>query len=491
MTALPSKKFSVSSWRKKLRTRKVGRDHPYTSKSVNNVLGWLQCLSPHADKKSGACLSVLTVEDVLKLSQAVTFSAHWYVDLSDGTVFWSDEVYRIHGHEPGSFQPDVTTGINSLSPLRPPTGQTNRRAFDTNTRTNGFQGSHCSKGGAIRRVHAQGKVTRDQQGQSRFLFGVFTDITDEWFQQHHHHRLAAALENTGESIIVTDAEGHTTWTNGAFTRLTGFSQEEIRGRKPGELLQGPDTDPETIEYMGAMRLRAQPFTTEALNYHKEGRRYWVRISCQPDFDEDFELLGFVAIQTDITEEKNIRLNLQREIELRKSMEEQLRYIATHDELSGMPNRRHFLQQADLELNRCHRYSRPLSIFVVDLDHFKTVNDRHGHAAGDAVIQAFARLCERTLRRQDIAARVGGEEFAVLLPETSLEDACVLAERLRQKLAAQPLDIEGKAILITASIGVMESAPSDTNILAMLARADKALYQAKEGGRNQVVSTSAY
>ena len=217
----------------------------------------------------------------------------------------------------------------------------------------------------------------------------------------------------------------------------------------------------------------------------------MRISCQPDFDEDFELLGFVAIQTDITEEKNIRLNLQREIELRKSMEEQLRYIATHDELSGMPNRRHFLQQADLELNRCHRYSRPLSIFVVDLDHFKTVNDQHGHAAGDAVIQAFARLCERTLRRQDIAARVGGEEFAVLLPETSLEDACVLAERLRQKLAAQPLDIEGKAILITASIGVMESAPSDTNILAMLARADKALYQAKEGGRNQVVSTSAY
>lgn len=429
---------------------------------------------------------MLTTADVLELTHAVTQSGHWYVRLEDGAVFWSDEIFRIHGYEPGSFQPDVETAITFYHPEdRQRVEDILERTLESHQQLD-FVARILRKDGSVRFVHAQGEIKYGEQGQAQYLFGVFRDITEAWRQQRHNQRLARSLESTEEAIVMTGPDGLITWTNGAFTRITGYTSEELLGRNPGELLQGPETDPHIVEYMSAMLSQLKAFTAEVLNYHRDGRTYWVRISCQPDFDENGELLGFAAIQNDITSEKEIRLDLQREIDSRKVLEEQLRYIATHDELSGMPNRRHFMQQAEIELARSRRYKHDLCILLADLDHFKVVNDRYGHAAGDAVIQAFARLCEHTLRAHDLAARIGGEEFVILLPETGLEGGRVLAERLRQELASTPVMVNSQPISVTVSIGIMLASRKDVDVGAILAQADRALYKAKQGGRNQVV-----
>lgn len=343
------------------------------------------------------------------------------------------------------------------------------------------------KDGTNRVVHAQGEIKYGEDGYPEHLFGVFRDITEQWGQQQHNWRLAKSLENTDEAILMTDPSGVVTWANAAFTRITGYIAEDFLGRKPGELLQGPETDVSTIEYMKNMLSQLEPFTTEVLNYHRDGHTYWLRISCQPDFDKNGELMGFSAIQNDITEDKKLRLDLQEKINSGKVFQEQLRYLATHDELSGMANRRCFMTHAESEISRSRRHDHDLCVLLADLDHFKKVNDNHGHAAGDLVIKAFARLCEDTLRNHDLAARIGGEEFAFLLPQTDLDGGRILAERLSRALANTPVIINGEPLIVTASIGITVSSSKDRNAGDVLARADKALYQAKSEGRNRVVS----
>lgn len=156
-----------------------------------------------------------------------------------------------------------------------------------------------------------------------------------------------------------------------------------------------------------------------------------------------------------------------------------------DPLTGLANRRHFMEVADAELARSRRYDTPLSMLMIDIDHFKEVNDAHGHRAGDRVLQQLARSCLEILREVDVAGRVGGEEFAVLLPETEVEGAFEVAERLRSAVAAAEVPREeGVPIRITVSIGVaaMDAA---TNLDTLMSQADDALYDAKRAGRNLV------
>lgn len=430
---------------------------------------------------------MLSLDDVLQLSHKVMQSGHWYLDLSRDTVFWSDEVFRIHGYEPGSFEPDFATAIDFYHPqdrgrVRDAIHQTiqNHQPLD-------FVAHILREDGSIRVVRTQGDIKYSDKGDPEHLFGVFRDITDEWNQQQHSRRLANCLENTDEAVLMTDPEGLIVWANHAFGRITGFAPEEFLGRKPGDFLQGPETDPATVRFMNERLSRFEAFATEVLNYHRDGYTYWVRVSCHPEFDENGKPLGFSAIQNEITEEKRLRLDLREQIESGKILQEQLRHLASHDELSGMPNRRYFMTQADIEIQRCRRHHHDLCVILADLDHFKRVNDLYGHAAGDTVIQSFASLCESTLRSHDLGARVGGEEFAILLPETDLEGGQVLAERLRRALASTTIPANGEALAVTVSIGVTTAAPEDAGIGAMLARADRALYRAKAGGRNRIVS----
>ena len=200
--------------------------------------------------------------------------------------------------------------------------------------------------------------------------------------------------------------------------------------------------------------------------------FWVRVSAQRlRFAGEDTLLGAMV---DITEQKQAQ--------------DRLRNLATHDALTGIFNRRQLEEIFRRELDRAQRYSRPLAVAMVDVDHFKRVNDTHGHQVGDAVLRAICERCRGTLRTNDVFGRYGGEEFLVVFPETNLEDARIVAERLRGAVAERPIIVGEGALEMTVSIGLATFAPGQ-DAEALLGRADAALYAAKDGGRN-LVRTSA-
>ena len=163
----------------------------------------------------------------------------------------------------------------------------------------------------------------------------------------------------------------------------------------------------------------------------------------------------------------------------------LHELAIRDHLTSSLNRRHFYNVAEAELQRAQRYAAPMSLLLLDLDDFKGVNDRHGHACGDAMLCQLVDLIQGRLRNSDVLARLGGEEFVVLLPETELEAATLLADRLREAIAKQPFEHGGMRVPLTASWGVATAHPEDNGIDVLLDRADRALYAAKDSGRNRV------
>ncbi|MEW5770960.1 MAG: diguanylate cyclase [Pseudomonadota bacterium] len=159
--------------------------------------------------------------------------------------------------------------------------------------------------------------------------------------------------------------------------------------------------------------------------------------------------------------------------------------ARMDALTGLYNRRAFLERADEELLRARRYNTPLSLVMVDLDNFKAINDKWGHAIGDQVLIAFADILKGSMREVDIVARIGGEEFVLLMTQTALEEARQAAERIRKDVMASPLQLGDAELHWTASLGVTALTGEDQSVVAALVRADWALYRAKEGGRNRV------
>jgi diguanylate cyclase (GGDEF)-like protein len=166
--------------------------------------------------------------------------------------------------------------------------------------------------------------------------------------------------------------------------------------------------------------------------------------------------------------------------------EDLERLATTDGMTGIFNRRHFLALADREWGRSLRYERPLSFLMIDIDLFKSVNDRFGHDIGDKVIVHMTTLAREGKRDTDVLARVGGEEFALLLPETDLQAAQIVAERLRADVAANPLFISPDNIPTTVSIGVATNAAGMSGVADLMKAADQALYDAKRTGRNRVI-----
>jgi len=175
----------------------------------------------------------------------------------------------------------------------------------------------------------------------------------------------------------------------------------------------------------------------------------------------------------------------RDISVHKQTERALRELAWRDPLTGLLNRRHFCERAVEELNRAQRYGHALAVLMLDLDYFKRVNDRYGHGAGDAVLETVGRRWKDALREMDILARFGGEEFAVLLPDTGLDGARLAAERLRASIAEQAVATDEGPVECTVSVGVSALRPDDRRIETLLHRADEALYRAKELGRDRV------
>ncbi|WP_019617157.1 sensor domain-containing diguanylate cyclase [Psychromonas ossibalaenae] len=199
---------------------------------------------------------------------------------------------------------------------------------------------------------------------------------------------------------------------------------------------------------------------------------WTRVSrlINPD--------GFVFLySTDITTLKNT------ESQLRLALSDVEKLAAT-DPLTGISNRRHFFELAEIEFERSRRYGHRLSLLALDIDYFKRINDNYGHHAGDQVLLALTDCCRKLLRSSDIFSRQGGEEFSIMLPETELVDASLLAERIRQAVSELRVSYGDDVISLTTSIGLSELSDNTETLDHLMYQADKALYRAKETGRNR-------
>lgn len=289
--------------------------------------------------------------------------------------------------------------------------------------------------------------------------------------------------------------------NDALLNQFGFSHDEFIGRTPIEL-QLWVNPADRANYLQQLARDNYVDRFEALLNHKNGEHMVCMISSRM-FSENEQDLNIFTI-TDVTHlrevEQEIR-DLNRELEQRvaqrtvklesaleslKSMQTNLERMAMTDELTGVPNRRFFLHQLEQEVQRSRRHHHPMCLAMLDLDFFKRVNDRFGHAGGDEVLKHFSSFLRAGLRTEDLLGRLGGEEFAILLPETDIRNAQMVLQRILEALAHQTLDQVAPDFHYTFSGGIA-ALPDDGTLSAttLLANADHALYQAKENGRNQI------
>ncbi|WP_280541842.1 diguanylate cyclase [Chromohalobacter sp. 11-W] len=186
------------------------------------------------------------------------------------------------------------------------------------------------------------------------------------------------------------------------------------------------------------------------------------------------------------EERDQNRHLLKEIAHRKSLEAQLRMVAERDALTGLDSRGHFMKRAEALLQRSRLEKMPFSLFMIDVDHFKSINDTWGHTHGDWVLTKIAAVCAQSLRPTDVIGRFGGEEFVVALPDTSPEDAQIVAERLKKQVAELPLKEEMSELCLSVTIGIALAHTEEADLESLITRADQTLYVGKRNGRNRVV-----
>ncbi len=305
-----------------------------------------------------------------------------------------------------------------------------------------------------------------QHGDVPMVVVVVRDVS-RWRDIAERMRVqATALEATDEGVLITDRRGTITWVNPAFTRLTGYEAEEVVGEN-ARILKSGEHEEGFYRSMWETITAGRTWRGVLVNRRKDGTLYDEEQTITPVLEDGGEILHFVAIKHDVTG--------------REEMEKELLHLANHDPLTGLYNRRRFLEELEREITRIERYGGQGAVFWIDLDRFKKINDQHGHAAGDAALVAVATLLTENLRAADFVARFGGDEFAVLLTSCDLAGAAQAAEKLQRELRGLSIEVEGASLRVGASIGVSVFPGHGRTPEQLLARADRAMYSAKAHG----------
>jgi diguanylate cyclase (GGDEF)-like protein/PAS domain S-box-containing protein len=334
---------------------------------------------------------------------------------------------------------------------------------------------YLTKGGEEIWVNLSVSLVRDQQGTPKHFISQIEDISQ---RKHAQARLqqaefdARTQRDHARAIISAMHDGYALTVGGelkvvneALCELTGFSEDELVGAR----VPFPFWPPERLDETMALRRRIlaqQGGSFEVTLMRSTGERFEAEITAKPARDADGNVFGFV--------------NTLRDVGVQRRQQRELERLARTDALTGLANR-HVLQAAlDRAAQDAHRQGHRLALVLLDIDWFKQVNDAHGHPAGDATLVEVAQRLTATVRTGEVLARVGGEEFAWLLPEAGLSDAMLAADRARIAISAVPFATAGR-LTMSAGVGVMH-APADGDALYRLA--DRALYEAKQGGRDR-------
>jgi len=283
------------------------------------------------------------------------------------------------------------------------------------------------------------------------------------------HRLFGRMfEYSGEAILITDQDNRIVEINPAFTRLTGYTIDEVRGANPRILASGRTT-PETYQTLWASLQSGGHWQGELWDRHKDGHIYPKWASISTILDEQGNITHYLASFTDISE--------------RKAAEERIDYLAHHDVLTGLPNRFSLENRLDQALLTARREQIQLAVMFIDLDRFKIINDTLGHHIGDLLLAEVAKRLRQCVRESDIVARIGGDEFVVVLAGmAAMADATSVANKVLYRLA-EPYLIEGHTLHSSPSIGIGTFPGDGDTAEALMKAADTAMYHAKDQGRN--------
>lgn len=312
-------------------------------------------------------------------------------------------------------------------------------------------------------------------GCEQFLVSTFHDISErkamEMSLKQSEEKFRLLVENSYDIIYTLSSEGFFLFVSPVWTVLLGHDANSVVGTSFREYVFETDI-PICEAFLSDVISSGQPKSgVEFRIRDARGKLIWYTSSAVPFRDASGRIAGFYGIGRDIQEQRQLR--------------DELKLQATTDELTGICNRRHFIQLAANEIRRALRFGKSLSFALIDIDHFKSINDTHGHSAGDQALFFFARQLQENIREIDILARFGGDEFVILFPETSNDQSVAILERLRLSLAATPVVLSSSTILyLTISAGVTQMVHDSGDVFdALINRADQALYRAKAAGRD--------
>lgn len=407
-------------------------------------------------------------EERYALAQMAARMGSWDWDIRTDTLHWSRLIEPIFGLAENSFGGTYREFLKLVHP--------DDRGFLSNAVKNALEEEvpynleHriIRPDGEVRWLRETGAVFRDSAGVALRMTGIVQDITEEKKAREQILTLSRAVEQSPVSVVITDLAGNIIYVNPKFTQVSGYSREEVLGRNP-RILKSDKHSPEFYTEMWHTLASGREWRGEICDRGKDGREYWESVSISPVADEKGHPLFYVGVKEEITE--------------KKEQAERIRFLALHDPLTGLYNRIAFRDHLDLLLRNAKRKSFRFALIYLDLDGFKAINDRFGHAVGDKLLQSVAARLSSSLRDMDVVARLGGDEFAILINEYAhREEIDHLAGRLLDTVR-EPLLIDGHSCAIGMSIGISLYPEQGHDPDSLIQCADRAMYTVKKSGRN--------
>jgi diguanylate cyclase (GGDEF)-like protein/PAS domain S-box-containing protein len=408
----------------------------------------------------------------LETTQRLAHVGTWEYDIATETVYWSDEMFRLYGYQPGELTPSRESSLRRTHPDDHALLQTWAEDMFAHPGEQREVDMRVLVPDGSERLVRQRAVFVDDHGPR--LVGTVQDWTVEARSRATETLLSQIVTSVSDAIYTVDTDARViTWNPGA-EKLYGYTAEEIIGQ-PLDILYG---DRSGRAWREGLARRERLFAGEGdfeeyetLRRHKDGRLIEIALNTSPLRDHGGNVIGAVGSARDITE--------------RRRVEAQLAHYANHDVITGLFNRPRFEEELTAACARAEKEAHAGAVLMLDLDNFRYVNETHGHNSGDELVASLATAMPRHLRDSDILARFGGDEFAVLLEPCTEESARTLADELLRAVREHELEIDGKPLRVSASIGVVTFHGSAASAQELLADVDRAMYQSKEAGRDRV------